>query len=209
MSGIPGSKRVNRGRCAGRTPRVALNDGQISTKPHKTAPRLRAEVRGGRKLLTIPLARFSRFRHNEFHNDDHTGLEKPIRQRLVHGIATTPVGSATLLVSFGPDSKEIEWAGVLHAGDEEQANLLGPTDTRSGTLQEMMPDDADKAIRALTLEHKLVTLTSVDKAPSRPDREPQHLPAQLRSSVRTQVVSQQPSPIQSSFRGQPPPPISR
>jgi len=67
MSDLPGSEDINRGHCTGRrietgrTPRLAMNNGQINTKSHKTAPRLRAEVGDGRKLLIIPLARFTRF----------------------------------------------------------------------------------------------------------------------------------------------------
>ena len=67
MSDIPGLEDINRGHSTGRrietgrTPRVAMNHGQIDTKSHKTAPRLSAGVGDGRKLPIIPLAAFTRF----------------------------------------------------------------------------------------------------------------------------------------------------
>ncbi|MEZ2143888.1 marine proteobacterial sortase target protein [Bradyrhizobium sp. DN5] len=92
------------------------------------------------------------------------------------------------------------------------------------TLREMTPDDADKAILALALDHQIVTrltsLVAVDKTPSRPEGEPlklselpinlpagwdfekvfgerQQLPAQLRerhADARNQPAARRPTP---------------
>jgi Ca-activated chloride channel family protein len=75
--------------------------------------------------------------------------------------------SVTLPLEHAAEGKGLSklWAS-RKIGDAEVAR----------TMHEMTPDDADKAILALALEHQLVTrltsLVAVDKTPSRPEGEP-------------------------------------